>query len=676
MRDAPQHRVPARGIGIGLARHVAGQPPRALQEPQLPTRGDVRPVDVVAGWSGEDHRQPDRVDTVDRQLLGQVDAVAEGLAHRLALVDDLALVEQRAERLGELDRSHVVQHLGEEPAVQQVQNRMLDAADVLVDRHPPAQGLGIERPFGVSGRGVAHVVPRGVHERIHGVGVTPRRTSARRAVHVNPSGRRRQRRNSLRREVGAPQVGQLDRQLVVRDGDLAARTTVDDGDRAPPVPLPGHQPVAQPERDRTGPEALGLQPGDDPGLRLLDRQAVQAELVVGGVDGWAVTAIRLAVEIIRRPYGTDDRELVGRREVPVTLVLARHSHDRARAVVGQDVVGGVGGDPSSVDGVDGVYAQEHPGLLPLGGETFHLGAAPDLFEVGVERSTLLGRADLLCERGIGGDDEERGAEQRVRPRGEDRDRGLSSVDDEVDGHTFGAADPVPLHRQDPLRPGRFQRFQVVKQPLRVVGDLEVPLGQLALGDRGPAAFTVAPGDLFIGQHRLVPRAPVDRGSLAIREATLVETQKQPLGPAVVLRVARAHPAAPVERGAVALERLRLSLDVRVRPLRRMRAVTDGGVLGRQPEAIPPNRVEHVVPALEPVPCEQITERIRLTVSHVQVTGGIREHVQHVASLTRILGAGGVTGGGREPVCPERIHPLPDRQPSGLNPGEVVCLVAA
>ena len=42
----------------------------------------------------------------------------------------------RGERLDEVDHAHVVQHLGEEPAVQQVQDGVLDAADVQVDRAP------------------------------------------------------------------------------------------------------------------------------------------------------------------------------------------------------------------------------------------------------------------------------------------------------------------------------------------------------------------------------------------------------------------------------------------------------------------------------------------------------------------------------------------------------------
>src|ERR1700753_3204138 len=69
----------------------------------------------------------------------QCDAVAQRLGHGLAAVDDLPLVEQPGERLAELGQAHVVQDLDEEPAVEQVQDGVLDAAHVQVDRGPAAQ---------------------------------------------------------------------------------------------------------------------------------------------------------------------------------------------------------------------------------------------------------------------------------------------------------------------------------------------------------------------------------------------------------------------------------------------------------------------------------------------------------------------------------------------------------
>ncbi len=222
----------------------------------------VGPVDVVFRRAREHHGQPDRVDTVRGQLRAQVDAVAQRLGHGLALVDHLALAHQPQERLGEIDHAHVVQNLGEEPAVQQVQDRMLDAAHVQVHRAPAADRLDLERAAGVVRRAVPQEIPRRVHERVHRVGVAPGWTSALRALRVHPVGGGCQRRCPLGRQVLAPQVGQRDRQLVVRHGDFPASVAVDDGDRRTPEPLPGHQPVTQPVGDGSPAQPL---PGQDRG---------------------------------------------------------------------------------------------------------------------------------------------------------------------------------------------------------------------------------------------------------------------------------------------------------------------------------------------------------------------------------------------------------------------------
>ena len=289
---------------------------------------------------------------------------------------------------------------------------------------------------------------------------------------------------------------------------------VHDRDRAAPEPLTGQQPVAQPEVDRALAAALALQPADDPGDpgRLVGQPVqvvgVHVDAVTGGGDE-GLLGVLLA--------GVDDaahRQVERLREVQVALVVGGHRHHRAGAVVGQHVVGGPDRDPLAVDRVDGVAAQEDTGLLPLGGQPVDVGLLAHLRQVGLERLPLLGRADLAGQLRVGGHHEERRAVQRVRAGGEHRDRAAGllagGLDLEVDVRALGAADPVALHRQHALGPGGLQPLHVVQQPLGVVGDLEVPLGQLALGDLGAAALAHAADDLLVGQHGLVVGAPVDR----------------------------------------------------------------------------------------------------------------------------------------------------------------------
>ena len=170
----------------------------------------------------------------------------------------------RLHRLDEVDHAHVVQHLGEEPHVQQVQDRVLDAADVLRHRHPAPDVVGIERAVGVA--------------RASSSGRSTR-TSRRRCPSCRcPAwpGRRTCGQSTFTQSVAAAsgevpfgarsaprQVGQLDRQLVVGHRHLAAGGAVDDRDRAAPVALPAQQPVPQPEGDRALADAVVLQLGDD-----------------------------------------------------------------------------------------------------------------------------------------------------------------------------------------------------------------------------------------------------------------------------------------------------------------------------------------------------------------------------------------------------------------------------
>src|SRR4029450_9679173 len=106
-----------------------------------------------------------------------------------------------------------------------------------------------------------------------------------------------------------------------------------------------------------------------------------------------------------------------------------------------------------------------------------------------------------------------------------------------------AADPVALHPLDVLGPADL--VEVVEQAVRVVGDAEEPLLELARLDEVAAALAAAVDDLLVGQHGRVYGAPVDRRFLAIREPALEELEKDPLGPAVVARLVRAELARPV-----------------------------------------------------------------------------------------------------------------------------------
>ena len=185
--------------------------------------------------------------------------------------------------------------------------------------------------------------------------------------------------------------------------------------------------------------------------------------------------------------------------------------------------------------------------------------------------------------------EEARAEQRVGTRGEHGDDivfgGLGGhvtvfiAQHEVDLGAFRAANPVGLLLLHALGPA-FELVKVVKQFLRIVGDLQIPLREVALLDFGIATPATALDNLLVRQNGLATRAPIHGRIAALDEAALPELLKNPLAPAIVLRVARNNGAIPVVGKAHSLKAGLLGFDVGIRPFGRMAMVFDGGIFCR------------------------------------------------------------------------------------------------
>ena len=437
-----------------------------------------------------------------------------------------------------------------------------------------------------------------------------------------------------------------------------------DRDRRAPEALAGQQPVTQPVVRRPLAAATRLEVGDDP----LDGLGLAQAVVLTGTGQDTVTGRRDTRDRRVVGAGVDDHahgqaELPG--EVEVALVVRGHGHDRPGAVVGQHVVGGVDGHLLTGQRVGRRDTEVHAGLGAVGRLSVDVGELPDLLAVGLQRRQLGGRAELGRQRCVGRHDEEGRAAQGVRSGREHRDGAVPTaieVDVEVDVRPTGPADPVFLHEQHRRRPVPLELLHVVEQPVGVLGDPEVPLRQLTLGDLGATALAATTDDLLVSQHRLVLGAPVDRRAAPGGQAPLPEAQEQPLGPAVVLRVGGVQPRRPVEADGVAAKSLGLGLDVGVRPRRRVLTPLDGGVLGRQPEGVPADGVQHVVPPAHPEPGDHVADPERLCVPHVQVTAGVAEHVDDV----RLRGA--LTAS-----CPVEVEAVPHREPPVLQRVRVVDL---
>jgi hypothetical protein len=157
------------------------------------------------------------------------------------LVQHHPLREQIDERLIQFNETQVAHRLGPKARIQQVQDCVLDAPDVLIHRHPVGNTL-VHHGAPIIRTGVAQVVPGRIHERVHGVGFAPRRAAARWAADLHE---RRGPGKWVAAAIGHQVFGQKDRQVLVRHWDIAALATVDERDRSPPVALARDTPVAQ-----------------------------------------------------------------------------------------------------------------------------------------------------------------------------------------------------------------------------------------------------------------------------------------------------------------------------------------------------------------------------------------------------------------------------------------------
>ena len=172
------------------------------------------PDDVALGRRIGQHEPSRRVGAVGRDDLVRIDGVALGLRHLLVradldrlvagkekgaavvpvrfdanfrgreplavlaaigLVHHHALGEEAGERFVETEISALAHGAGEEARIEKMQDRVLDAADILVDRQPMIGHRRIVRRRGIVRIGEAHEIPRRIDERVHRVGLARRR---------------------------------------------------------------------------------------------------------------------------------------------------------------------------------------------------------------------------------------------------------------------------------------------------------------------------------------------------------------------------------------------------------------------------------------------------------------------------------------------------------------------
>ena len=196
------------------------QAPNPLQKAELPLHIGVIPLEIFFRWRFEQNEHSSRIGTVLIDHNSRVDAVVFRLRHLFkkglqAITGDgifgIAAIghirwgdvfagfrvfvghplhhplrQQTLEGLIKPQQTPIPQGLGEEARIEQMQNRVLDPAHVLIHRQPAVHGRTAEGQGGVVGIAIAQEIPARTHEGIHGVRFPPGLLAAAGAIHPHP----------------------------------------------------------------------------------------------------------------------------------------------------------------------------------------------------------------------------------------------------------------------------------------------------------------------------------------------------------------------------------------------------------------------------------------------------------------------------------------------------------
>ena len=480
----------------------------------------------------------------------------------------------------------VIQKLVPEAAVEQVERGVLHAAVVPVDRAPVVQRLLGGECFVIVRVHVAQEIPARAGPLRHGIGLALGGAAALRAGGVDPVGHLAQRALAVVGGLIAVHLREHERELILRDRHPAALRAVDERDRLAPVTLAAEDPVTQLVVDLFLADALLhdvlLHGGDG----FFDGHAVEE----AGVDhdGAVVLGDEGFLRHVAAGDDLDDRQAELRGELPVALIVARNAHDDAGAVAHENVVRDEHGQCLVRHGIHDLDAlKTDAGLFLVELAALKIGFMRSLFLIG-GHGVPVGdvRLPLLEKRVLRRDDHVRRAEERISAGGIDGDV-VTDVGLERDLGTRGAADPVALLGLDAL--DVIHIVQIVDQALGVLRNGEHPLAFLLAHNLAAAALADTVDDLFVGEHALAARAPVDRHGGLVGQAVLIHLQEDPLRPLVIARIRRIDRAVPVKAVAKHLELLGKVGDVVFCHNGRVDMILDGVVLSRQTKRVKADR---------------------------------------------------------------------------------------
>ena len=333
--------------------------------------------------------------------------------------------------------------------------------------------------------------------------------------------------------------------------------------------------------------------------------------------------------LIRRRDHLQHGQAVFARKLPVALIVGRHRHHRAFAVTHEYEVGDKHRQLIARNRmhdfeprIDAFFLHGFQHRLGgAGGRAFlHKGRHIGILRGGVLRQWMFRR-----HRHIGR------AHEGVRTRGEDFQLLIPPRDIKGDFHAFRAPNPVALHGRDLIRPA-LQFVQIRQQLLGIGGDLHEPLGNVLAFDLGITAPAAAVDHLLIGQYGDIVRAPVHRRGFLVHQPLLIQTQEQPLLPAIIVGIAGGQFPIPVIGQPQTFELTAHVVDVVAGPGRRGDLVFHRRIFRRQAEGVPAHGLQHVLALHALIAADHVADGVVAHVAHVQAAAGIGEHGQAVEFL--------------------------------------------
>ncbi len=337
-------------------------------------------------------------------------------------------------------------------------DRVFDAADVLIYRQPVIRAF-IDQIIR-TGRGIARVIPTRFHESIEGIGFALGGAAALRTCRLAPF---RIRLDGRIRSGEGNVFRQHDRQLFFRHRNRLTVRAVNHRNRATPITLAAHAPIAQTEIHAT----VALRHFfENPG------HFVESILEVQSIYGTGIHHTHIGIRFIRIPVlpvirvicfvgnGNDllHRQGIFVREFEIALIVSGHCHQGTGAVIHQHEVGHPDRYFFTADRMNRKQACRTTFFLLRFQIGFGNTAVPAFFNERCQCRIRFCRLQcqwvLGCNRNIGH------AHQGIGTRGKYSQR-FGAINIELDFQAFAATDPVALHGLDRIRP-TFQRVQTVQ----------------------------------------------------------------------------------------------------------------------------------------------------------------------------------------------------------------------